>query len=332
MPKISVIVPVYNTEKYLRRCVDSILAQTFTDFELLLIDDGSSDSSGAICDEYAQKDPRVRVFHKENGGVSSARNLGLDNARGEWITFVDSDDWIEIHSLSILGENNDVDLIIASMKFEQSGTCGNFPKIGKLEHEELDHYLSINMDHFSICSPWSKFFRNNIIKENEIRFNNNLCFGEDSLFVKTYLLNVASIRCIDTLCYHYQDVGDDIYIKYSKSFEPIYHYYSELTRIYDRFEKDKKYTISRHNIIGVVYNIAYICLYRNGIKDNKLIKSFLTDKCVYEELKKRKSLNVKMLLLLGKLPMTYLMTCYVKFVEAIKSLINHDKEKYTFRE
>lgn len=86
MPKISVIVPVYNTEKYLHRCVDSILAQTFTDFELLLIDDGSTDSSGAICDEYAQKDSRVRVFHKENGGASSARNLGLDNATGEWIT------------------------------------------------------------------------------------------------------------------------------------------------------------------------------------------------------------------------------------------------------
>ena len=92
---ISVIVPVYNTEKYLHRCVDSILAQTFTDFELLLIDDGSTDSSGAICDEYAQKDSRVRVFHKENGGVSSARNLGLDKAKGKWVTFVDSDDWIK---------------------------------------------------------------------------------------------------------------------------------------------------------------------------------------------------------------------------------------------
>ena len=94
-PKISVIVPVYNTEKYLRRCIDSVLAQTYQDFELLLIDDGSKDSSGAICDEYAAKDARVRVFHKENGGVSSARNLGLDNARGEWVTFVDSDDYIE---------------------------------------------------------------------------------------------------------------------------------------------------------------------------------------------------------------------------------------------
>ena len=94
-PTISVIIPVYNTEMYLRRCIDSVLAQTYQDFELLLIDDGSKDSSGAICDEYAAKDARVRVFHKENGGVSSARNLGLDNARGEWVTFVDSDDYIE---------------------------------------------------------------------------------------------------------------------------------------------------------------------------------------------------------------------------------------------
>lgn len=82
-PKISVIVPVYNAESTIRRCVDSILAQTFTDFECLLIDDGSKDRSGEICDEYAEKDSRVMAFHKENGGVSSARNLGLDNARGD---------------------------------------------------------------------------------------------------------------------------------------------------------------------------------------------------------------------------------------------------------
>lgn len=95
MPQISVIVPIYNTEKYLHRCIDSILAQTFTDFELLLVDDGSNDHSGAICDEYARRDPRVRVFHKKNGGVSSARNLGLDNAKGEWIAFCDADDWVD---------------------------------------------------------------------------------------------------------------------------------------------------------------------------------------------------------------------------------------------
>lgn len=92
IPLISIIVPVYNAEQYLPRCIDSILAQTFTDFELLLIDDGSTDSSGKICVEYAGKDFRIRVFHKENGGVSSARNVGLDKARGEWVCFADSDD------------------------------------------------------------------------------------------------------------------------------------------------------------------------------------------------------------------------------------------------
>lgn len=87
-PTISIIVPVYNTKQYLGNCINSILSQTYTDFELLLVDDGSPDGSGDICDEYAAKDERVKVFHKENGGVSSARNLGLDNAQGEWICFV----------------------------------------------------------------------------------------------------------------------------------------------------------------------------------------------------------------------------------------------------
>ena len=94
-PKISVIVPVYKAEAYLHRCVDSLLAQTFQDFEVLLVDDGSPDRSGEICDEYARKDSRVRVFHKENGGVSSARQYGMDHAQGEYTIHADPDDWVE---------------------------------------------------------------------------------------------------------------------------------------------------------------------------------------------------------------------------------------------
>ena len=110
---ISIIVPVYNTEKYLDRCIQSILSQTYTDFELLLINDGSTDSSGAICDKYAEQDSRVRVFHKENGGVSSARNVGLDNAKGEWVTFCDSDDWVENCWLDTFVENSEnTDLVV----------------------------------------------------------------------------------------------------------------------------------------------------------------------------------------------------------------------------
>ena len=127
---ISVIVPVYNTEKYLHRCVDSILAQTFTDFELLLIDDGSTDKSGAICDEYAQKDSRVRVFHKENGGVSSARNVGLKNGRGEWISFVDSDDWVK---------KNFLDKLIVNSENVDLGCVGFIQIEDKLKYRNVDY-------------------------------------------------------------------------------------------------------------------------------------------------------------------------------------------------
>ena len=102
MPQISVIVPVYKVEKFIRKCVDSILAQTFTDFELWLVDDGSPDSCGAICDEYARQDPRVKVIHKKNGGLSDARNAALDVMQGRYVFFVDSDDWISEDALQIM--------------------------------------------------------------------------------------------------------------------------------------------------------------------------------------------------------------------------------------
>lgn len=105
MCEISIIVPVYKVEPYLRKCVDSILAQTFTDFEVILVDDGSPDNSGKICDEYASKDSRVRVIHKKNGGLSSARNAGIDVARGKYLGFVDSDDYIEKDMYELLYDN-----------------------------------------------------------------------------------------------------------------------------------------------------------------------------------------------------------------------------------
>lgn len=119
-PIISIIVPVYNTEKYLDKCIQSVLAQTYTNWELLLIDDGSTDSSGAICDKYAAEDNRIRVFHKENGGVSSARNLGLDNAQGEWISFVDADDWIEnsmLHDAYQKAMDENAEIIFTDIKY-----------------------------------------------------------------------------------------------------------------------------------------------------------------------------------------------------------------------
>lgn len=128
MPKISIIVPVYNVEKYIHRCIDSILHQTFKDFELILVDDGSLDNSGKICDEYAKEDDRIKVIHKENGGLSDARNVGLDIAQGEYIAFVDSDDWIEKDMYSILYENirkYNADISICKMRKIFDSTVDN---------------------------------------------------------------------------------------------------------------------------------------------------------------------------------------------------------------
>lgn len=131
MPKVSIIIPVYKAEKCLKRCIESVLNQTYKDWELLLIDDGSPDRSGDICDEYTKRDNRIRVFHKNNGGVSSARNLGLDNVNGEYVTFVDSDDLIDLNTLNVCIsqiELFDLDLLQFSLtrNEKQLGTVENF--------------------------------------------------------------------------------------------------------------------------------------------------------------------------------------------------------------
>lgn len=129
MCHISVIVPVYNSERTLSRCVESILSQTFSDFELILIDDGSTDSSDTICDNYGMADARVKVFHKKNGGVSSARNVGLGNAKGKWVTFCDSDDYVDCSWLEIFvqyGNRDGVELVVQSFDISDKSACSYF--------------------------------------------------------------------------------------------------------------------------------------------------------------------------------------------------------------
>lgn len=176
----SVVVPVYNVEKYLRECVDSILSQTFTDFELILVDDGSKDSSGAICDEYAQKDNRVKVIHKENGGQSTARNTGIKAANGQYAIFIDSDDMFcdnhffeDIKNIST--DNPDI-IVFRYCKYYEDGKtddCGI----------SLDDLYSGNKADFLrelvcrdafFCSCWSKCTRMSILKDNKIEFDTNL--------------------------------------------------------------------------------------------------------------------------------------------------------------
>jgi glycosyltransferase involved in cell wall biosynthesis len=192
---ISIIIPVYNTERYLLECINSILNQSFGDYELLLVDDGSTDNSGRICDGLAEKDTRIRVFHKENGGVSSARNLGLDNARGVWVYFVDSDDEVLPGGLEALvnGISDDVDSVMGG--YEQHGIDGSIIR-------PLDGYsptiLTKEQSLFALLSSNSMYnaylgfmclwlFRNKIIQDNHLRFDPNIKIKEDTLFVTQYL-------------------------------------------------------------------------------------------------------------------------------------------------
>lgn len=204
-PKISVIVPVYKVEQYLHRCVDSILAQTFTDFELLLINDGSPDNCGAICDEYAAKDARVRVFHKENGGVSSARNLGLDNAKGEWVAFVDSDDWVETQFLECFLEDRNFDMVIQSYKIHSKKAETVFLTHGCYINNEISTLMShLEESRFSpIRHLWNKCFRNKIISQSRLRFNESIHLGEDYLFIIEYLYFCEKVVCISECNYNY---------------------------------------------------------------------------------------------------------------------------------
>lgn len=170
MPKVSVIVPLYKAEKYIHRCVDSILAQTFTDWELLLIDDGSPDRSGEICDEYARKDNRIRVFHKKNGGVSSARNLGLDNMRGEYVTFVDADDWIDSNNasvcMSIIATNQ---LDILQYSFKRIGCNGDVLQVKRVVSDVLDLSRYLYKDNFNM-TVWGAYIKAALIKCKGIHF------------------------------------------------------------------------------------------------------------------------------------------------------------------
>lgn len=211
-PRISVIVPVYNVAKYLDRCVFSILHQTFTNFELLLVDDGSTDESRNICDRYAEQDDRVRVFHKVNGGVSSARNLGLDNALGIWITFIDSDDWVEHNYLENLVANmqNHIDLVITGY----DNVSENVNK-GRVV---IDYNLLFLGDVRCYTVPWGKLYRANVIKNNHIRFLEKMKLGEDTVFLWTYMLYTDSVCCVNELGYHYEA---DVSFSLSKRLFPI---------------------------------------------------------------------------------------------------------------
>ena len=204
---ISVIVPVYNVEKYLKRCIESILSQTYTQLDVILVDDGSPDACPNICDEYAVLDNRVRVIHKSNGGLSDARNVGLDIARGEWVTFVDSDDWIEPDMYEYLIANakrNDAEISVGGVNDEFFD--GNDTVItkttyhGELIEESVSGIEAMKKYFFSSWSAWDKIYRREVF--DGIRFPIGE-INEDEAIVLQLLDRCKKVAYTNKVFYHY---------------------------------------------------------------------------------------------------------------------------------
>lgn len=241
MKTLSIIIPVYNAENTLQQCIDSILDQDFIDFELILIDDGSKDSSLNICREYEQKDNRIRVISKENGGVSSARNRGIDEAKGQWITFVDADDYIEQGYLRNI-KDADADLIIKNYKYLHSYSLSAnqieiYMDVDMSDSKEITEFISNNLATMVFRGPCHKFYKKELI--GNIRFNEKMKVGEDSCFVFDYLKQIKSINILPDAAYIIRTTDVASNVKYScsteyaiKSLTYLFHSYIELQKVF----------------------------------------------------------------------------------------------------
>lgn len=209
MPKVSVIIPVYKAEKYLNRCIDSILAQTYKTWELLLIDDGSPDRSGDICDEYAKRDNRIKVFHKENGGVSSARNLGLDNIEGDFVTFVDSDDWLLENTLTLCSSYFDkYEIVRFSMVYIESLVGDNNRKLVLPFSKSKNAIMQRILERNSLLGVWGGVYKADLFNNPSIRFNSNLVMAEDWLVLCLLVNRCQSIIDLSDVCYCYNILNE----------------------------------------------------------------------------------------------------------------------------
>ena len=212
MIKISVIIPIYNTEEKLYRCLDSVRNQTFANFECLMVDDGSKDESPKIIDQYSLNDERFKAIHKLNGGVSSARNHGLQNASGEWVVFLDSDDLLMKNHLEAMlaAASDDTDIVFTG--FDQIATDKTIVK-GHQYHsgryvgiKEVANFLS-QTDALQFMIPWDRMYKRSIIERESIRFDENLSLSEDRLFCYHFLLHTLGIAAISEITYRH-DASD----------------------------------------------------------------------------------------------------------------------------
>ncbi len=325
-PQISVIVPVYNAEKYLTQCIDSILEQDFTDYELLLIDDGSKDQSGAICDEYAKNDKRIKVFHKKNGGVSSARNLGIDEAQGEYIAFIDSDDYVDSNYLSILN-CRDADLVVtgyASFEYNINHIVEECKYTDAIYTDnKIAECLSSVLNDTSMRSPWDKLFRGTIIKKHKIYFNTYLRIAEDTVFVQTYLQYCHKIVFRSGTPYYYRlELGKVSYFKYSLSSNEYLYSLTTVLNTYKNITEHFDFTNSDYHLC--INKLMLMLYYRHLAKEGFSLKEYTNYKQTMKQLCPKVLFSEKLYVISYKLlrkNMFFLSYFMLSFVYPLKLLL-----------
>ena len=285
--KISIIIPVYNCEKYFVETLNSIVEQTYTNIEVLLIDDGSTDSSGKICDMFAKKDSRIKVYHKKNGGVSSARNFGIEKSTGDWISFVDSDDIIDKnYCYSLISVTDlDVDLVIGrTISFSKNniklmnddGYSGGTVDILKDNFDKQELYSSILCDnsniikypHISTCS--AKLIRKSLINSNNIQYDTNIFLYEDAFFNMQVIKNANTIKMIDKKIYFYRLNDESSSNKFNEKMIDQYDYIYD---VFTNYSNDNNLNFDEYFDYFKVKNLNIILT--NYFKCNKYNKNFI---------------------------------------------------------
>ena len=262
----SIIIPVYNAETTIRRCLDSFTNQRFSDYEILLINDGSTDNSDAICREYADVNSKICYLSKENGGVSSARNLGLEQAKGEYVLFVDSDDYVSEDYFDVINQalaQRNPDLLMFG--YRNVGSISAERGTGEFyEDDEVGaaKRISFSMRQYLFSSLWSKVFKRKIIENNGLRFRTDLSIGEDQLFIFSYAMHIRSISSIDALLYNV-DVSNENSLS-----RKVRHYLTEQLmevnrRMYAAYHATEHSPESAHyyeaGLTWMTYRSAYSC-------------------------------------------------------------------------
>lgn len=224
MAKVSIIVPIYKVEKFLSQCIESCINQTYSDIEILLINDGSPDKSGEICKEYAKKDERIIYIYQENAGVSAARNNGIKNSSGEWLVFVDGDDWIEPDLVEILlnnVESNDCDGGICAYleNTEKNETVTEYFHKDIIFSNDEERKILIKKTFSSLGVPWAKVYSKKTILKNNLEYKVGLKRMQDSIFNFYFFENASKVAYINKPLYHYRQFNDSACFKYTPDFE-----------------------------------------------------------------------------------------------------------------